>query len=332
MRKERRRARLALTAAFVSLAAAGATQDELAPPRPTVAITPGTVEGLEEYACAACHSEVAAEWAVSAHGLAWVDEAYQAALRKKRRRAKGCHGCHVPTPLLAGELARRATPRTEDLHLGITCEACHLGEDDVILGPRGTETEAHASRTSRHMWAPGSDDLCIVCHATTIGPVIGIAKDFRSRGQAERGLSCVGCHMAPVERRWADGDEVPIRLGRSHALQTPRDPAFLRRAFELAWSDEGEHGRIVITNRAGHQVPGLEGRELRFRAEVLDADGSSLGTAELVLDTVSFLPANDRVELRLTAQGAAVHVVGDHVDPRSEEPVRFLDERLVPAR
>ena len=84
-----------------------------------------------------------------------------------------------------------------------------------------------------------SSELCAVCHKTNIGPVVGIAKDYFASKQAERGRTCVGCHMAKVERAWADGEGVPVRVGRSHAIQTPRDPSFLRQAFALSWSPRG---------------------------------------------------------------------------------------------
>jgi hypothetical protein len=177
------------------------------------------------------------------------------------------------------------------------------------------------------MSAPGSNALCAACHSTNIGPVVGIAKDFEASRQSERGRSCVGCHMHAVERRWAEGESVPLRTGRSHALQTPRDPSFLRRAFELSLSG----AKVVIENRAGHRVPGLIGREIRFEAEALDAGGAVLCRGQLALDARSYLPVDGRLEIALDRAGAAVRVVGRHLDPRAEEPVPFLDERLVPA-
>jgi hypothetical protein len=330
---------MAVSGGSLLMASFGLTpqDDGLSAPAPAVAITPAHLDGLESYACASCHTEVAAEWESSAHGLAWVDEAYQASL-KKRRRPKSCYGCHAPEPLLAsegdggGEL-RRPKPRATDQHFGVGCEACHEGPGGVVLGPRGTEVEAHPSQVSNYMSAPGSDALCAACHATNIGPVIGVAKDFQARSD-KGGLSCVACHMAPVTRRWADGDDVPERTGRSHALQTPRDPAFLRRAFRVSWRSDGGRSRVVIANEAGHRVPGLVGRVITFEASVVDGE-EVIETVSLTIDVEAYLPAERSIEIRLdglvgkAGADARVQLVGTHVDPRSDATVEFLNETLL---
>jgi hypothetical protein len=295
-------------------------------PAPAVRIRPERVSGLSEYACAGCHAEVSEEWAQSAHGLAWVDEAYRAELADKKR-PELCHGCHAPEPLLAGVLAPRPDPREDARDLGVSCESCHVDEEGAMLGPRGTPVAAHPSKHSEHMSAPGSNELCSACHATNIGPVIGVAKDFAAAGLAQRGLSCVGCHMAPVERAWAA--EAPARLGRSHALQTPRDPAFLRLAFGLELATTDGRSRVVIQNQAGHRVPGLVGRQIRFEAELLDASGAVLERQSLTLDERAYLPVEAAREIPFTRAGKSVRLRGLHRDPRAEDPLVFLDESLV---
>jgi hypothetical protein len=68
--------------------------------------------------------------------------------------------------------------------------------------------------------------------------------------------------MAPV----ADpGSEGPPR--RSHALQTPRDPTFLRRAFAVRLDRSGGGTALVVENRAGHRVPGLDAGQAAEPAE-----------------------------------------------------------------
>jgi hypothetical protein len=178
------------------------------------------------------------------------------------------------------------------------------------------------------MSGAGADALCAACHATNIGPVIGVAKDFLASGQAERGKSCVGCHMAPIERRWAEGEEVPLRKGRSHALQTPRDPAFLRRAFALGLETDASGSSLVITNEAGHRVPGLIGREILFSATLLDGSGNVLVERELQIDSRSYLPVDGQRRIDFQRKGSSVRITGSHVDPRSPEPMTFLDQEL----
>jgi hypothetical protein len=322
-----RAAAAGLAAAVVSAfapAQGGEDAWTLSEPAPAVALRPAALERPDEIACGACHAAELEEWSRSAHALAWVDEVYQEELAG-RSRPETCHGCHIPEPLLAKGLAERPAPRADGVRFGVTCETCHLGPGGEMLGPRGAANEAHASARSEHLIGAGTNALCSACHRTNIGPVVGIAKDFETSGQAERGRTCVGCHMAPVE-----GGEG--RAKRSHALQTPRDPSFLRRAFALRLEARGGKRELVIENRAGHRVPGLLGREIAFSARAV-GDGGALGEArELVLDTRSYLPVDGekRLELPPDAAGAAVQVAGEHRDPRGDGPIRFLDERLGP--
>ena len=327
---ERSRVRGALGIALLAGPLLGApAQDsgggwELLEPAPEVALIPPRLEGLEGYRCADCHSRTVEEWASTAHATAWVDEVYQEAIENKRR-PELCHSCHIPERVLAATPPKRPKARAVDPHLGISCEACHAGADGLILGPRGTQVEAHPGAASPFMSPPGSNALCASCHSTNIGPVVGIAKDFARSDQEARGRACVACHMAPVERRWADDEDAPVRMGRSHALQTPRDPTFLRRAFELEMRTDGTT-RIVVHNAIAHRVPGLKGRKIVFRAELLDAAGAVVEEVGLTLTAAAYLPVDGSAEIRFTSAGIGARVVGQHLDPRANGPIVFLDE------
>jgi len=320
----------ALVLGVLAASALSAWNDDaplLRAPAPAVSISPARVPGIEGYGCITCHAEVGEEWATSAHGLAWVDEAFQLDMKGKKR-PELCHGCHIPEPVLAGVPTAKPETRAADLHLGIACESCHDDGTGTQLGPRGTPTDAHPSKVSPYMSAPGSNELCSSCHSTNIGPVLGIAKDFTAAKLGERGLSCVGCHMAPVERAWAS--DASARLGRSHALQTPRDPGFLRLAFGVTLDASGGKLRVKVANQAGHRVPGLVGRKLEFKAELLDAAGAVLETQTLLLDERAYLPVDATKELVFAKNGARVRVTGQHTDPRAKAPIPFLDETLTP--
>jgi len=295
---------------------------DLQPPKPAVAIeVPGEHPTSD---CASCHSEVAQEWSDSAHALAWDDEAYQESLKGKRR-PQLCHGCHIPQPVLAREnLSRKPRPREDMQSHGVSCESCHLGPSGEMLGTHGTQVDAHASAVSPMMSTPGSNKLCSTCHSTSIGPVIGLGKDFTASKQEERGRSCVGCHMASVERRWADGEDVPLRAGRSHALQTPRDPAFVKRAFTL----QPQGSQLVVKNEAGHRVPGLIGREFHFEVELLDGGGKVIERRKLKIDATAYLPVDGSRAIEFKKSGEQFRVRGKHVDPRAKKPVVFLSETL----
>jgi len=286
------------------------------------------LDRLEELSCGECHAAIVEEWAETQHALAWVDEVYQEEMQD-HRRPETCHGCHVPVPVHGEALGGRPDAReegAEDRHFGISCNSCHLASDGAMLGPRGISAEAHASRASETMTGLGSNQLCITCHATNVGPVVGLAKDFMESDQAASGRTCVGCHMAEVRRE--DGTTT-----RSHALQTPRDPTFARRAFEVSASGQGGATVVTIANLAGHRVPGLLGRDFVFDAELLDGAGAVAARGSLKLNTRTFLPVGESVQLELKGAGPRVRLVGRHYDPRLEDYVPFLEELLaVPGR
>ncbi len=322
-----------LPAALLALAAAQDPGWDLETPHPVdgdVAVRVGDLSGLD---CARCHREVAEEWATTTHGFAWIDPFYREEL-EDRRKPEDCHGCHIPQPVHLTGLAEKPVPREAARELGVACESCHRGPEGTILGPRGTPTEAHVSKRAETFVGAGTNELCAACHGTFVGPVIGLARDFATAEIALGGASCVGCHMAEVERRWANlpegesGEEAPLRKGRSHALQTPRDPAFLRRALGFDVKVEGEVTVLSVESRAGHRVPGLIGRVLELEIELLGADGAQVATAKLSIDTDNPLKEGEARRVELAGRGAAVLVRGKHIDPRLLDPVPFLEQRL----
>lgn len=300
---------------------------DLSAPTPAAGGKTTVLDRLDEVSCQECHAEVVAEWASTSHALAWVDELYQEQL-EGRRKPEACHGCHIPQLLHGDSFGKRPRPRAEDPHLGVSCESCHLHPDGTLLGPRGTATDAHATRASETMIGTGSNALCAACHSTNIGPVVGLAKDFARSNAAAEGASCVGCHMRPRPIEGTESEGQPGIMGRSHALQTPRDPSFLRRAFGLSVRPGSERTVVALQNRAGHRVPGLLGRDLEFTAEVLDANGAVLGTAELRLTTRAHLPVDEALDLVIEARGHSVRVRAVHHDPLSGTAIPFLDELL----
>ena len=340
-------ASISIAAGLLATAAAATVQDdspgeawelELFPPRPVNPVEP--IEALFSLSCWGCHETIADEWALTQHAHAWVDEVYREALKDKRR-PESCHGCHIPKPLHempAERFGRKPPPRTEEegkLVHGVTCRTCHGGPDGTILGPWGAPTDAHASAQSEHFVGTGSNAVCIACHRTTIGPVIGIGKDFDLGRLEERGMSCVGCHMHAVERPAAtDDDDNPtaVRPGRSHLLQTPRDPAFLAQAFALSARNVAGKTTLTVANRAGHRVPGFVDRRIVLTARALDGGGAVLSEVEHTIDDTAYLPLEQSIDLRFDAEGTRVRVTGLHHMPGLDEPVPFLDVTLAVER
>lgn len=338
---------LALLATLAVAANSGAREEawKLTRPAPRALFDPAKLDGAEKLDCARCHADVVEEWSQTAHALAWVDKQYQEQLADKKK-PESCHGCHIPKPIFAargdgaGEISGKPPARDDLREHGVSCVSCHLGAGGAMLGPRGAATAAHPTKLSSAFVGAGSNELCSGCHKTNIGPVVGLAKDFEQSKQAERGRSCVGCHCEALEMRFTkDGEDgktsagesvAPVRRGRSHALQTPRDPTFLRRAFALALRVEGAKSTIVVRNTAGHRVPGLIGRTIKLHAEVLDEAGKVQVEQTLIIDASSYLPVDGELSITLPVAAARVHVVGTHDEPRADGPVDFLDEMLTP--
>ncbi len=291
-----------------------------------------TLEQAAQSSCSECHAGIVDEWAASTHSQAWVNEVYQEDLAG-RKKAESCHGCHIPAPLhklesLAAKPAPRPKQGAEAWHFGVSCESCHTGPEGEMLGPTGAATDAHATRKHEHFIGAGSNELCAACHRTTVGPVIGVAKDFMGSEAAAAGASCVECHLA-VTHEVDDGfgGRRPVR---SHELQSARDPAFLAQSFELSAELEGSLVRLRVRNRAGHRIPGLVGRALEFRARSLDSTGAELAKAALSIDSDAYLPLGESALLDIGRAGARLEVQGWRHDPRLKQPVQFLERQLEP--
>ena len=296
---------------------------------------PARLESLEGNDCIRCHTAIGEEWRESMHALAWEDPHYRKELKSIRRK-KSCWGCHVPEPLDAQGWTQKPAPRADSRHLGIDCVACHLAADGVtMLGPDGIATDAHPTQQSKLFDHDADNTICVTCHATTIGPVIGVAKDFVDTDQTMLGLSCVGCHMPAIERAIANDDagtEYPIRKGRSHRIMTPRDPLFLRKAFLFRVKVEDGRTVLSIENNCGHRVPGLLERKLHFRAKVLDESGKQVAAGELTIDNRAYLPVEENLDLVVEGTGATLELVGLHEAPGVERPVTFLERTFTLGR
>jgi len=325
----------------VLLALPGAHEDwKLGPAKPAPDGRPLENPIWKEIACAGCHEDVAREWARTTHATAWIDPRYQEELAD-RRKPEACHNCHIPEPLSGVEPGAKPAARDASqpgwTHSGIDCAACHLGKEREILGPVGAATKVHTSKRSPAFTAAGQSQLCLACHATNVGPVIGIGKDFVETRQSEQGRSCVGCHMQALEREFVsdpatherNGDApYPKRAGRSHELQSPRDPAFLARAFALTARVAGQQTTLSVRNACGHRVPGLIGREIELEAELLDEQGRSLGRQKLTFDHARFLPTDEEARLEFEKPGARVRIRGLHQSPGFAERALFLETEI----
>ena len=266
--------------------------------------------------CGLCHKAIYEEWKGRAHNLAWVDPIYQDAL-KQRKQPERCHGCHAPASVQA-RLGKRPNARTERRQEGVTCVSCHK-DGDRIAGPFDSQTDAHPSVKHPAFTEQGAVSLCASCHDTRIGPVLPLARDFLASGLAERGKSCIGCHMPEMERHIAisfiTGKPVgEKRRGRRHTVVGPSDPEFCKTAFEVGARRDGRHVVLSITNRAGHRVPGLTLRSFPFTLRMLDDAGKALAEHRVVISSENILKVTETREFRfaLAEETASAEVVVEH--------------------
>ncbi len=284
--------------------------------------------------CGRCHQAIHDEWRASAHGRAFTDPVYQAAL-KGRARPELCHGCHIPQNVL-DRLGQKPRPRADHHHDGVGCVACHA-RGEAIHGPFGAATDAHRSVKDPVFGDQGSTALCSSCHATAIADVLPLARDFAEAGLQAKGKSCVGCHMAAVERPLAVDPATgaaagPARHGRSHALRGPGDPLFCAEAFALTVAAHGAGLRLRVRNKAGHRVPGLARlRAFVMRFRVVDGGGRTLHELPFTVDGDNPLLVGETRILDLPRPDGAVAVLAT-VHHRFGDTTRggtqVLDERL----
>lgn len=267
-------------------------------------------------ACAECHKTIHTEWRAAGqlHAEAWTDKIYQDKIKKKKR-AKSCYGCHIPERVLArisNGKTRKPKTRKKLLHEGVGCVSCHEG-GGKMHGPFGAKTKAHGTVKDPLFTPKGSNLLCLSCHKTKIDVVLPIGKDFVNSGLEAKGKSCIGCHMAEVNRpianvKGSDKPDGPRRKGRSHKILGAFDAEFCATAFKLSVKRGGGKTVLTVANEAGHNVPGLLIRSFHFLVNQLDANGKILAKDKFVVDSENVLEVLKSLEFQLKNANAAVGV------------------------
>lgn len=310
---------------------------------------PRGLSGVAPADCAACHAEIAAEWASSAHALTWTNKVFLAEYR--RSRDGFCRDCHAPlvraqvwdrvsAPLRAGHAPLPLVSPALDREVyalatrGVDCAACHVREGRV-LGARGHGEADHAARRDARL---ATGDFCGGCHQFRFPapeparPLLYHPEEALQKTVAEwkrsrlAGRPCQGCHM-PVVRK-PDGTSY-----KSHAFAAFRDPAFLASAvsvevtarrrgakiFVVATLSPGEIGhafptgdmfrRAVFTVRVGAATASAELR--RYFAPTMTADGRRHLLGEVDDTRVPAPGAGPPRRLRFTLDAAPAEGVTD---------------------
>lgn len=259
----------------------------------TVVALPQPLASQSATECAACHSEIYAEWQTSIHRRAWDDPYYQVDMHFDGDQ-QICLNCHIP---LADQQEQLVTgfrdqarwhpilvpnpgfdPRLQ--HEGVTCLACHL-RDRAIAGPFG-DTDAPHPTVQR----ADPNQACVRCHVVSGArwdtflhfPPCGTVAEIRVTGETP---DCVSCHMPAVERPAADG--MPVRSGHRHLWRGGHDPEMVRAALAVDLAEvQQPAGRrrftLTLTNTgAAHYLPtGTPDRHLMVAFRLLDPRGNLL--------------------------------------------------------
>lgn len=201
--------------------------------------------------CGACHADIVAQWAGSAHRFASFNNPYYAAsidlLRRDRpnRAGRFCAGCHDPLLLVTDAISapqlRREIPAAQ---AGLPCLICHslteahgrLGNASYTLTAAPVPAPASASPiqaagpTHRERLRPpalSSPELCATCHRVGLGPEI--TGDVWLRGQddytpwqssmaGEGGVAAVYRPHGPAPARRCQDCHMPLVPGASGKL------------------------------------------------------------------------------------------------------------------
>ncbi len=204
--------------------------------------------------CRACHADVWDEWATSWHAQSFTDPLVLAKEQSNNFRKQECIPCHAPAPVFESGLGKeRVVERISERELGVDCLSCHRNYG-AIVGPaaasRGAANAPCAPVADERLASPA---LCAPCHNQH-----NTVDEWEASSYSKAGVTCLDCHMQPVERRSADGT---TRIGRSHRFPGGHDFETLQKAFTLRTEvkEAPAGGRVLVvflTNSgAGHNFP-----------------------------------------------------------------------------
>ncbi len=271
-----------------------ATQPRYLRPVPGSAV-PGGLPDVRSATCGACHQEIYAEWAISTHARAWLDDAqFLAELAKSKEQGVDwmCMNCHTPyedqlPTLVAGyEDGRKdrpilvPNPRFDPVMQkdAIGCATCHV-RDGKVIGPFGDTRAPHDTARGEDLLTVA---VCTQCHQASATFVeLNLACTFDTgdeylRGPyAAEGKVCQSCHMPEVvrpmaagagprttRRHWFGGSLIPKAAAFEAELAPLRDvfPDGLAASWEALPETlaPGSTARLTVryTNEAaGHLLP-----------------------------------------------------------------------------
>ncbi len=295
-----------------------ASQPEMMRPFPRTAVPEG-LPNLSASTCGGCHQEIYAEWKISTHARAWMDDAqFQAELHKSIQPDSDvgwlCINCHTPLvnqlPVVVAGLRDGALdqplyvdnpsydPMLQDD--AITCAACHV-RDGVVYGPFGDTNAPHPVAKGDSLLTA---EVCTRCHeASAVFPEVNLGCFFHTGSELaesalpEQGYRCQSCHMPEVTRPLVPGG--PERATRRHwfgGSLIAKHPDYVDELAAIAshypdgmtfsWSalPAALPAPVTVTYtnaNAGHMLPtGDPERYILIHLEAVGPDGQVIASAD----------------------------------------------------
>lgn len=218
---------------------------------------PAGLPDLRSETCGQCHAAIYAEWRISTHARAFLDDAqFMEELHKSSGQYDEhhpndvswmCLHCHTPminqlerlvVDLEAGNIGKPIYVDNPffDRELqedAIGCATCHV-QDGIVYGPRGDSPLApHPVARGEHLL---TEENCLVCHQAeahfpdqNLACFFTTGTEFANSRFAEEGHTCQSCHMPQTTRKVAELFDVPERLTRHHwfgGSLIPKHPDF----------------------------------------------------------------------------------------------------------
>ena len=212
------------------------------------AVANGATIDLEtSESCRGCHADVWAEWESSWHAQSFTDALVVSKEQSNNFRKEECIPCHAPAPVFEHGIGKleRVVERVTTREYGVDCLSCHRAEDHVIGPAMLAATSADAACRPLGRADLASPALCAPCHNQH-----NTVDQWEASSFATAGVTCLDCHMQPIERRNSDGT---ARTGRSHKFPGAHDE-HARQGVHAAPRDEGRAGQREGPDRLGDQL------------------------------------------------------------------------------
>ena len=223
-----------------------ATQPRYLQPVPHSEV-PAGLANVRASTCGGCHQEIYAEWRISTHARAWLDDPqFLEELEKSKKQGVAwmCMNCHTPyadqlPELVAGytdgDKSRPILVPNPDFDAAmqadaIGCATCHV-RDGAVLGPFGDTNAPHATKKAEDLVTV---EVCTQCHqAAAYFKELNLACTFDTGDEFTRGpyddegKTCQSCHMPEVTRPLMVGfPERPTRRHWFGGSLIPKKPEF----------------------------------------------------------------------------------------------------------